>query len=167
MFIHILFKCIFTILSCDSILQGRTVNKSRVRCATCRYWCCCSGGERCLRSRASRTASSGGVAPVGSPRGARSAGARDEECSSATWSCGICWICASTSSPSCTECDRELPTLSASRARQLETFSLFIVMSPRARKIVTKFHNYSYEIVMSPVIVNSYKNGHNSYQIVK
>ena len=37
----------------------------------------------------------------------------------------------------------------------------------RARKIVTKFHNYSYEIVMSPVIVNSYKNGHNSYQIVK
>ena len=35
----------------------------------------------------------------------------------------------------------------------------------RARKIVTKFHNYSYEIVMSPVIVNSYKNGHNSYQI--
>ena len=35
------------------------------------------------------------------------------------------------------------------------------VMS-RARKIVTKFHNYSYEIVMSPVIVNSYKNGHNS-----
>ena len=42
--------------------------------------------------------------------------------------------------------------------------SLFI---SRARKIVTKFHNYSYEIVMSPVIVNSYKNGHNSYQIVK
>ena len=37
----------------------------------------------------------------------------------------------------------------------------------RARKIVTKFHNYSYEIVMSPVIVNSYKNVHNSYQIVK
>ena len=37
----------------------------------------------------------------------------------------------------------------------------------RARKIVTKFHNYSYEIVMSSVIVNSYKNGHNSYQIVK
>ena len=37
----------------------------------------------------------------------------------------------------------------------------------RARKIVTKFHNYSYEIVMSLVIVNSYKNAHNSYQIVK
>ena len=42
----------------------------------------------------------------------------------------------------------------------------FIIIT-RARKIVTKFHNYSYEIVMSPVIVNSYKNGHNSYQIVK
>ena len=40
------------------------------------------------------------------------------------------------------------------------------VMS-RARKIVTKFHNYSYEIVMSLVIVNSYENAHNSYQIVK
>ena len=38
-------------------------------------------------------------------------------------------------------------------------------MITRARKIVTKFHNYSYEIVMSPVIVNSYKNAHNSYQI--
>ena len=25
----------------------------------------------------------------------------------------------------------------------------------RAWKIVTKFHNYSYEIIMSPVIVNS------------
>ena len=37
----------------------------------------------------------------------------------------------------------------------------------RARKIVTKFHNYSYEIVMSLVIVNSYENAHNSYQIVK
>ena len=46
----------------------------------------------------------------------------------------------------------------------------------RAWKIVTKFHNYSYEIVnraylvnMSPVIGNSYphKNVHNSYQIVK
>ena len=37
----------------------------------------------------------------------------------------------------------------------------------RARKIVAKFHNYSYEIVMSPVILNSYKNVHNSYQIVK
>ena len=41
------------------------------------------------------------------------------------------------------------------------------ILMSRARKIVTKFHNYSYEIVMSPVIVNSYKNGHNSYQIVK
>ena len=41
------------------------------------------------------------------------------------------------------------------------------MLMSRARKIVTKFHNYSYEIVMSPVIVNSYKNGHNSYQIVK
>ena len=37
----------------------------------------------------------------------------------------------------------------------------------RARKIVTKFHNYSYEIVMSLVIVNSCKNVRNSYQIVK
>ena len=37
----------------------------------------------------------------------------------------------------------------------------------RAWKIVTKFRNYSYEIVMSPVIVNSCKNVHNSYQIVK
>ena len=36
----------------------------------------------------------------------------------------------------------------------------------RARKIVKKFHNYSYEILISPVIVNSYKNGHKSYQIV-
>ena len=58
--------------------------------------------------------------------------------------------------------------------------SIFLIIGPekgqlklgytiisRARKIVTKFHNYSYEIVMSPVIVNSYKNGHNSYQIVK
>ena len=42
-----------------------------------------------------------------------------------------------------------------------------LILISRARKIVTKFHNYSYEIVMSPVIVNSYKNGHNSYQIVK
>ena len=42
-----------------------------------------------------------------------------------------------------------------------------LLLISRARKIVTKFHNYSYEIVMSPVIVNSYKNGHNSYQIVK
>ena len=40
-------------------------------------------------------------------------------------------------------------------------------MITRARKIVTKFHNYSYEIFMSPVIVNSYQNAHNSYQIVK
>ena len=45
--------------------------------------------------------------------------------------------------------------------------STVMTMITRARKIVTKFHNYSYEIVMSPVIVNSYKNGHNSYQIVK
>ena len=44
--------------------------------------------------------------------------------------------------------------------------AIYLLIS-RARKIVTKFHNYSYEIVMSPVIVNSYKNGHNSYQIVK
>ena len=42
---------------------------------------------------------------------------------------------------------------------------IFVII--RARKIVTKFHNYSYEIVMSPVIVNSYQNVHNSYQIVK
>ena len=42
-----------------------------------------------------------------------------------------------------------------------------IIMISRARKIVTKFHKYSYEIVMSPVIVNSYKNGLNNYQIVK
>ena len=46
-------------------------------------------------------------------------------------------------------------------------FKKFKWLIIRARKIVTKFHNYSYEIVMSPVIVNSYKNGHNSYQIVK
>ena len=37
----------------------------------------------------------------------------------------------------------------------------------KARKIVTKFHNNSYEIFMSTVIVNSYKNVHNSYQIIK
>ena len=58
---------------------------------------------------------------------------------------------------------RQLGQLDELRAGQLQ---LLIVIS-RARKIVTKFHNYSYEIVMSPVIVNSYKNGHNSYQIVK
>ena len=51
-------------------------------------------------------------------------------------------------------------------------FKIFILkcricLMNRARKIVTKFHNYSYEIVISPVIVNSYKNVHNSYQIVK
>ena len=46
----------------------------------------------------------------------------------------------------------------------LVKYSLVII---RARKIVTKFHNYSYEIVMSPVIVNSYENVRNSYQIVK
>ena len=44
--------------------------------------------------------------------------------------------------------------------------NVWVLVITRARKIVTKFHNYSYEIVMSPVIVNSYKNGHNSYQIV-
>ena len=41
------------------------------------------------------------------------------------------------------------------------------ILISRARKIVTKFHNYSYEIVMSLVVVNSYENAHNSYQIVK
>ena len=48
-----------------------------------------------------------------------------------------------------------------------QKLNLMLLMISRARKIVTKFHNYSYEIVMSPVIVNSYKNAHNSYQIVK
>ena len=52
-----------------------------------------------------------------------------------------------------------------SSAKFRKCFLLSVIT--RARKIVTKFHNYSYEIVMSPVIVNSYKNGHNSYQIVK
>ena len=37
----------------------------------------------------------------------------------------------------------------------------------KARKIVIKFHNYSYEIVSLTVIVNSYKNVQNCYQIVK
>ena len=36
----------------------------------------------------------------------------------------------------------------------------------RDRKIVIKFDNYSYEIFAPIVIVNSYKNGQNSYQIV-
>ena len=52
------------------------------------------------------------------------------------------------------------------KRRLQETVGECSVMT-RARKIVTKVHNYSYQIVMSPVIVNSYKNGHNSYQIVK
>ena len=54
-----------------------------------------------------------------------------------------------------------------SRARNNPVKNYLLIVISRARKIVTKFHNYSYEIVMSPVIVNSYKNGHNSYQIVK
>ena len=51
-------------------------------------------------------------------------------------------------------------------SRKVPVAGATFVMS-RARKIVTKFHNYSYEIVMSPVIVNSCKNVRNSYQIVK
>ena len=41
--------------------------------------------------------------------------------------------------------------------RTVQYFLIVQVMSlmSRARKIVTKFHNYSYEIVMSPVIVDS------------
>ena len=37
----------------------------------------------------------------------------------------------------------------------------------KARKIVIKFHSYNYEIVARTVIVNSYKNVKNCYQIVK
>ena len=33
--------------------------------------------------------------------------------------------------------------------------------------VTIKFYNYSYEIVSPIVIVNSYKNGQNCYQIVK
>ena len=50
--------------------------------------------------------------------------------------------------------------LAKSRCKQLQIIN-------RARKIATKFHYYSYEIVMITVIVNSYKNVHNNYQLVK
>ena len=42
-----------------------------------------------------------------------------------------------------------------------------LIVITRAQKIVIKFDNYSFEIVAFIVIVNSYKNGHNCYQIAK
>ena len=47
----------------------------------------------------------------------------------------------------------------------VDPYNLLIIN--KARKIVIKFHNYSYEIVLPTVIVNSYKNVQNCYQIVK
>ena len=54
-----------------------------------------------------------------------------------------------------------------SLSSDLEPMYFPTCLMAKDRIIDIKFHNYSYEVVARTVIVNSYKNVQNCYQIVK